>query len=777
MTNETSYAPIKYVCNGVSVDFTFPWKIFEEKDLIVHAQGESGLLRELTLGVDYSVEFDEVGGNVKLNQTYAEGDLVIISRNVSDYQSKSFSTSSGFQASEIEESLDKVSCNLQEMEYNIENFKEVFSQTVNQEIDVLEGVIEENKQEVLVIQERFEDEVNTKIQEVSEAAGKINALEQAVLDAQASADNAQASADEALAQKEDLIIQGEKLVEDVSKEVARVEDAVEELDKNIDKIVNHSQYNMFDMIITDHILEGKEAINKVLQGTYVYKNGGTDRIGYPDFYNKCLEEKNSATATEATLADSTLTIFVNSNGHQFFNISDKSIVDTFYEAYGIADFYGIDEENERIFLPRNKYFAVKGSVSVAGNGMTLGLTNGTKNYGLQSMGYTPNANINPLNMSSSVYGTPVNTNMGTAEYTNKTLGVAIDPTKSGLGGQLQPNENRYLYYCVGNTQVTSAVTNVTEITTSENDTLPWGYNFYSGDLLEAPVGYVESLGQWNRGQEWQSFYDRAVAKIGQPFASGYIKERTEEYDDFDLVINQDEMTFRLPLLNGEENVVSDKYEDWELKASVSNYTAPANGMIQLTKRAGTADAYITMWSDLNGQQLNNSCPTSGGSVSATMTLTKGETFNVGYSASGDTVRFRFIYFKGNGNLYFKLSNAVQNLELLNVGKVMDGLADKISRQDCKAYITETYKNGSSWYRVWSDGWCEQGGMDSTGTGTKTITFLKPFRDTNYAPIATSRSASLTASDSVNIGETKTATSMTLTKGNTVAYWQASGCIA
>ena len=122
MTNETSYAPIKYVCNGVSVDFAFPWKIFEEKDLIVQAQGESGLLKELTLGVDYSVEFDEVGGNVKLNQTYAEGDLVVISRNVSDYQSKSYSTSSGFQSSEIEDSFDRVSCNLQEMEYNIENF-------------------------------------------------------------------------------------------------------------------------------------------------------------------------------------------------------------------------------------------------------------------------------------------------------------------------------------------------------------------------------------------------------------------------------------------------------------------------------------------------------------------------------------------------------------------------------------------------------------------------------------------------------------------------------
>lgn len=48
------------------------------------------------------------------------------------------------------------------------------------------------------------------------------------------------------------------------------------------------------------------------------------------------------------------------------------------------------------------------------------------------------------------------------------------------------------------------------------------------------------------------------------------------------------------------------------------------------------------------------------------------------------------------------------------------------------YITETYHNGTEWYRVWSDGWCEQGGeVANSGTNTKQITFLKAFADTNY----------------------------------------------
>lgn len=47
-------------------------------------------------------------------------------------------------------------------------------------------------------------------------------------------------------------------------------------------------------------------------------------------------------------------------------------------------------------------------------------------------------------------------------------------------------------------------------------------------------------------------------------------------------------------------------------------------------------------------------------------------------------------------------------------------------------IVETYVNGKSWYRVWSDGFCEQGGQIRSVAGAdQKLTFLKPFKDTNY----------------------------------------------
>ena len=53
----------------------------------------------------------------------------------------------------------------------------------------------------------------------------------------------------------------------------------------------------------------------------------------------------------------------------------------------------------------------------------------------------------------------------------------------------------------------------------------------------------------------------------------------------------------------------------------------------------------------------------------------------------------------------------------------------------KAYITSSWVSGASWYRVWSDGWIEQGGMvhdeGSWVNREKTVTLPKAFKNTNY----------------------------------------------
>jgi hypothetical protein len=96
------------------------------------------------------------------------------------------------------------------------------------------------------------------------------------------------------------------------------------------------------------------------------------------------------------------------------------------------------------------------------------------------------------------------------------------------------------------------------------------------------------------------------------------------------------------------------------------------------------------------------------------------------------------------------------------------------------HITETYVNGKSWYRVYSDGWCEQGG--AFVLNTTSYTFLKRFKDTN---ISMSWFQSSQASGQVarfafapNQGATQTGFTVQLASNPSMfpATWEAKGYI-
>lgn len=69
---------------------------------------------------------------------------------------------------------------------------------------------------------------------------------------------------------------------------------------------------------------------------------------------------------------------------------------------------------------------------------------------------------------------------------------------------------------------------------------------------------------------------------------------------------------------------------------------------------------------------------------------------------------------------------------------LNGKADVDLSNCTKPHIVETYVNGTSWYRVYSDGWIEQGGYTSSipNNSTSTISLLKSFSNTNYSVMAT-----------------------------------------
>ena len=93
-------------------------------------------------------------------------------------------------------------------------------------------------------------------------------------------------------------------------------------------------------------------------------------------------------------------------------------------------------------------------------------------------------------------------------------------------------------------------------------------------------------------------------------------------------------------------------------------------------------------------------------------------------------------------------------------------------------VVETYTNGTSWYRVYSDGWCEQGGR--IANVTETVTLLKEMADTNGTVTVTVNNTTAPSAASGNpcggfISTTQIFVSAS--QGNLPAFWKVEGYIA
>lgn len=92
-------------------------------------------------------------------------------------------------------------------------------------------------------------------------------------------------------------------------------------------------------------------------------------------------------------------------------------------------------------------------------------------------------------------------------------------------------------------------------------------------------------------------------------------------------------------------------------------------------------------------------------------------------------------------------------------------------------LVESYTNETGGYRLYSDGYCEQWG-DTTGVATTSITFLKPYKDTNYTVLATSSYPDDLPIDNSYLPHDKTTTGFSINWRNTLRnnMWRAFGYV-
>lgn len=76
----------------------------------------------------------------------------------------------------------------------------------------------------------------------------------------------------------------------------------------------------------------------------------------------------------------------------------------------------------------------------------------------------------------------------------------------------------------------------------------------------------------------------------------------------------------------------------------------------------------------------------------------------------------------------QLATGTTQEALITATSAIQQVANKIDRQGNDT-VVETYRNGNSWYRIYSDGWCEQGGyVVEDGTTHRIVYFPVPFKD-------------------------------------------------
>lgn len=492
--------------------------------------------------------------------------------------------------------------------------------------------------------------------------------------------------------------------------------------------------NMFDIVYKDHILTFEETKGFAQLGTYVYKTADVDRYGYPDFYNRCVEEKTAATSTQTTLGDSTITTYNHSNGHVYYDISDKDAVDTFYTTYGACWMYGIDTANERIFLPRNDYY-FKNS-DAPGEYVEAGLPNieGATDISV-GVSATSGGALTTTASSGSTFAS------GPYSFKNLEFDASNSNEVYGNADTVQPpGVNAVVYMVVGNTFSDVAITDVTEITTSANDTLPLLCHIASDEELNHP-SWLRSAGQWNSGSVYSTVYNYLVSE----YTSG--TEKTDTISTADgteytvtYKVNNGKKIVDAANLTQVENLYNALGSAWYYVLDQTNtqfklpqsknmecYTSDA-GRLGLDVDAGlpniTGAFYGLSTTASFGLVANSDTPVQSGAFYSNRNGVFNNMVNmgnVGLSSgwSFSAAKSNSIY--GNSNtvtpphtefyLYFKVANAVQNLQLLNVGEITEALQGKTDQLQAAGasmpgnqYIDLTLGASGSIYTAPTHGW-------------------------------------------------------------------------
>lgn len=323
--------------------------------------------------------------------------------------------------------------------------------------------------------------------------------------------------------------------------------------------------------------------------TFSWQDGSV----YEAAYNHLADDITGKSLTSETIGSTTVQFYLADDGHKICPASEESNVASIYTATGVAWYYILDTANTRFKLPRSKHNKYASTLGVVGNGKSLGFDTGiTSPAGYEHVGIRAGdgGTLGAFVNSVNAYGANVGATGGSGTSVGKVCGVTTDPTKSGIIAQQteDTDQYKYLYFYVGN---------------------------FTQTALENTAGLNASLFNAKADIDASNFDatgKSTIANLGMP---------------------------------------SDTFDSLTLGASGTEYTAPANGWVQIVKNAGSDFYYVSLESrnaantgrrvyDFRAEYSSSPC-------TPCIPVRKGQKFIVRYNATGTTTSFRFYYAQGD----------------------------------------------------------------------------------------------------------------------------------
>lgn len=374
----------------------------------------------------------------------------------------------------------------------------------------------------------------------------------------------------------------------------------------------------------------------------------------------------------------------NPNGHIFYDIADKATVDEIFAQRGEAWFYGVDTENERIFLPRGTRSQYTVNTDETGDYVEAGLPNieGTF-WSLPSRNGNSGANGAFTVTSNSSFCAD-----GSIDSRRVSFDASLSNPIYGNSDTVQPYATKkLLYIVVGNVKVQSAASDVVDVTTTENDTVPLFTGQYFNFKPNNP-SWLKAGEQQDSGGIYTSCYNKLVQALtdniwGIKVIDSAAMEEGTDYSEY-WIVYQDAMRFRTPLTACKEimpgnEITSSLGFSSNPTNTVESYTVPYNGYITIIGYKTSTSNTLTV--KLNGAIVSQTRALSTGQSSESYFFArKGDivTVSTDSASTGWVIATQTITkATANGELYFKAANAIENLEILNVGQVMEELSNKV----------------------------------------------------------------------------------------------------